>query len=127
MSSLRARSARGAALCHGMAVFLRWMTLAAGLLILTGGILFLARQGHTLTHYQHFAGEPASLRAVSLVAPEAMHGQPLALIQAGVLLLVLTPVVRVAFAVVSYALEWDWLYVGIAGVVLAILCFGLVG
>jgi uncharacterized membrane protein len=43
----------------------------------------------------------------------------------GVLLLIATPIARVVFAVVSFAMERDWLYVAISAVVLAILAFGL--
>lgn len=49
------------------------------------------------------------------------HGQPVAIIALGLLLLLATPVARVAVSIVAFALERDWLYVAITTVVLIIL------
>jgi uncharacterized membrane protein len=49
------------------------------------------------------------------------------IIQLGLLLLIATPVARVAFSVVAFALERDRLYVGITLIVLAVLAFSLAG
>jgi uncharacterized membrane protein len=49
------------------------------------------------------------------------------IIQLGVLLLVATPIVRVAFSIVGFALEGDRLYVVITSLVLAILLCSLIG
>ncbi|MFN8620421.1 MAG: DUF1634 domain-containing protein [Chloroflexota bacterium] len=58
-----------------------------------------------------FSGLPDRLRAL----------QPLAITQLGLLVLVATPVVRVGFSVVGFALERDRLYVAITLAVLAVL------
>ena len=47
--------------------------------------------------------------------------QPLAITQLGLLVLIATPVVRVAFSVVGFALERDRLYVAITLAVLSVL------
>jgi len=47
------------------------------------------------------------------------------IIQLGLLLLIATPVARVAFSVVAFAAERDWLYVAITLIVLAILIYSL--
>jgi uncharacterized membrane protein len=59
-----------------------------------------------------------SLRAVmhELVPPE-----PEAVMDSGVLLLVATPVLTIGASVVAFALEADWLYVVISGLVFALL------
>jgi uncharacterized membrane protein len=44
----------------------------------------------------------------------------------GLLLLIATPVARVAFAVVAFALERDKLYVAVSLAVLAVLLFGFI-
>ena len=49
------------------------------------------------------------------------HGR--GLIQLGVLLMIATPVIRVVFAVVAFALEKDWIYTGVSCFVLAILTY----
>jgi uncharacterized membrane protein len=47
--------------------------------------------------------------------------------QLGVLLLVLTPVARVAFTLITVLIRRDWMYGAIAAIVLAVLSLGLVG
>jgi uncharacterized membrane protein len=51
--------------------------------------------------------------------------QPLAVVQLGLLVLIATPVVRVAVSVIGFALERDRLYVAITLAVLAILLASL--
>ena len=55
----------------------------------------------------------------------SFHGRNI--IQLGLLLLIATPVARVAFSVVAFALERDRLYVVITLIVLAVLLFSLAG
>ena len=52
---------------------------------------------------------------------QALRGNDDCLIQAGVLLLLLNPLVRVALAAAGYAASRDRLYAGIAALVLAVL------
>jgi len=56
----------------------------------------------------------------------ALAGKPYAIIGVGMLLLIATPVVRVALSVVFFLVERDWLYMGITVVVLAVLLLSLV-
>jgi uncharacterized membrane protein len=51
--------------------------------------------------------------------------RPAALVQVGLLVLLLTPVARVVASVVEFLLERDWLYVAITGAVLAVLLWSL--
>ena len=62
----------------------------------------------------------------SVVAREAVAGKPYAIIGFGMLLLIATPVVRVALSVVFFLVQRDWLYVGITVFVLAVLLLSLV-
>lgn len=55
----------------------------------------------------------------------AMAGKPYAIIGLGMLLLILTPIVRVALSVFFFLAQRDWLYVGITLFVLAVLTFSL--
>ena len=48
---------------------------------------------------------------------------PATIIQFGVMLLIATPVARVAFALVAFAIERDRLYVAVSLIVLAVLLF----
>ena len=49
------------------------------------------------------------------------------MMQLGLVLLIATPVARVAFSVVAYALQRDRAYVAITLIVLAVLLFSLLG
>jgi uncharacterized membrane protein len=110
-----------------MATVLRALTGLSGLVILSGGALWLRSNGSAPAVFHPFYGEPASLRSVLLISMSASHGDPLALIQLGILLLIATPVLRVFFVGIEYVLERDWLYVTIAGIVLAVLAVSLAG
>jgi uncharacterized membrane protein len=57
--------------------------------------------------------------------PRLREGQPLAITQLGLIVLILTPVVRVAVSAVGFALERDRLYVLITLAVLTILLLSL--
>jgi uncharacterized membrane protein len=50
-------------------------------------------------------------------------GDPATIIQLGVLLLIATPVARVGFALVAFAIERDKLYIAVSLTVLAVLLF----
>ena len=99
----------------------------SGATVGVGGIIHLIRHGSEPPHYGTFAGEPANLRTLSGVVAYAlsMHGR--GIIQLGLLFLIATPVARVAFSAVAFALERDWLYVGVTSLVLAVLLFSLAG
>ncbi len=49
----------------------------------------------------------------------------LAIVQAGIILLIATPVVRVGICVLGFALERDWTYVVISAMVLSLLLFAI--
>ncbi len=102
------------------------VSLAAGLVLL-GGVVFLVKHGLTPTHYRAFAGEPSDLREWKGIVRSALNFHGRGIIQFGILCLIATPVARVAFASVAFALERDWLYVGVASAVLAVLLYSLLG
>jgi uncharacterized membrane protein len=110
-----------------MTTLLRWITVAAGMVILTGGVLLLLRHAGAPTAFHTFMGEQASLRSVPQIVTGAFHGHALAIVQFGILLLITTPVLRVLFVGIGYVLERDWLYVAVAGIVLAVLGSSLLG
>jgi uncharacterized membrane protein len=74
-----------------------------------------------------FVGEPADLRNVSGIVRDALALRGRGLIQLGLLLLIATPVARVAFSVVAFAMQRDRLYVVVALIVLAVLMYSLTG
>ena len=102
------------------------VSLAAAVVTL-GGIIFLVRHGRAMPQYARFVGEPFELRTVSGIIRGTASFQGRNVIQLGLLLLIATPVARVAFSVVAFALERDRLYVVITLIVLAVLLFSLAG
>jgi uncharacterized membrane protein len=96
-------------------------------LAVAGGIIYLIRHGSEPPRYGTFAGEPSELRTVSGILTYAlpMHGR--GIIQLGLLFLIATPVARVAFSAVAFALERDWLYTAVTLLVPAVLLFSLAG
>ena len=110
-----------------LAMVLRVGVLLAASLVLLGGVLYVISQGGTHPHYGQFSGEPGDLRSPSGVLAKAASLQPLGLIQLGVLLLIATPVLRVAFSLLAFARERDRTYVVLTAVVLAILLLSLLG
>ena len=96
-------------------------------MVFAGGVWYLARYGWTQPDYRRFRGEPAHLRSVAAILRTAFQGRPRSLIQLGLVLLIATPVARVAFSVFAFAVQRDRLYVAITLVVLAVLLGSLLG
>ncbi len=97
----------------------------AATIVLIGGTIYLARHGLTVPRYDVFAGEPAELCTLQGIVKGALTLQGRGLIQLGLLLLIATPVVRVAVSVVAFAAQRDRLYVVITLAVLMVLLYSL--
>jgi uncharacterized membrane protein len=106
---------------------LRFGVLVAAVVVLLGGAVYLVRHGREQPHYGVFLGEPTDLRRVAGIARDAGALSGRGLIQLGLLLLIATPVARVAFSAVAFALQRDRTYVAITLVVLALLLLSLTG
>ncbi len=104
---------------------LRAGVLLAAFVVLVGGGLYLRQQAHATPDYHQFHGVAPSLKSISGVVSGTAHLDPASVIQLGLLLLIATPVARVAFCVCAFVLERDWLYVGLTLVVLGVLLYSL--
>ncbi len=102
------------------------VTIAAAVVAI-GGILYLVRHGFEPPHYSVFRGEPSDLRSVSGILTSLWPPHGRSIIQLGLLLLIATPVARVAFAAAAFALQRDRAYVVITLIVLGILLYSLAG
>jgi uncharacterized membrane protein len=98
---------------------------AAGSVVLAGGVIYLMRHGHEAPAYHIFRGEPADLRTIGGILTDSLHLHGRGIIQLGLLMLIATPIARVGFAVYGFARQRDWMYVGIAALVLSLLLYGL--
>jgi uncharacterized membrane protein len=90
-----------------------------------GLVLYLLHFSHATPNYEVFHAVNGKLIQPGLLILAALHGNPSAVIQLGILLLIATPVARVAFLVGAFALERDRMYVAVSGAVLAILLYSL--
>jgi len=106
---------------------LRACVIVTSLVVITGAAIYLPGSLATEVSYAKFHGEPAMFRSVAGILRDAATGDGHAIVEAGLLLLVLTPILRVAFSVFAFAHEKDYLYVGLTLIVLGLLVFSLVG
>ncbi len=104
---------------------LRTGVMLAASVVVFGALIYLARHGHEVPNYSVFRGEPANLTSMSAIVHGALGMSGSAIIQLGLLLLIATPVARVLFSAIAFALERDYLYVFITLIVLAILLYSL--
>jgi len=100
---------------------------SAAVVVLFGGIVYLVRHGLQPPQFHVFKGEPSDLRTLPGIVKDALAFRGRGLIQLGLLLLIATPLARVAFSVAAFALEGDRLYVVVALIVLAVLVYSLAG
>jgi uncharacterized membrane protein len=100
-------------------------TLLAAFVIACGGIAYLAQHGGETPHHANFQGEPKELRQVTGIMREAASGNARGILMLGLLLLVATPVARVAGALITFAIHRDYVYVIVSMLVLAGLLYGM--
>jgi uncharacterized membrane protein len=94
--------------------------------VFAGGILYLIQSPSGRIDYRIFSSAGPHLTSFAGILHSAAHFESLGLIQFGLLLLIATPVARVAMAVVGFALERDRLYTIVSLIVLVILAFSLI-
>jgi len=99
----------------------------SALVVLAGAAVYLARHGTAKPDYHAFHGEPPELRSVSGVIRNAFSGRGRDIIQLGLLLLIATPVARVAFSIWGFVEERDHMYTVFTVIVLTILLYSLLG
>lgn len=104
-----------------MGLLLRLGVLLAATVVIAGGAMYLGDHHGTQVSYKKFVGHPISVRH-----PAEMTGPTsLAVLDVGILLLVAVPIARVAFAVVAFLVERDWLYTAVSVLILAVLVWGM--
>ncbi|HEY4304814.1 MAG TPA: DUF1634 domain-containing protein [Gemmatimonadaceae bacterium] len=98
----------------------------AAAVVIVGGLLLLMHQGGDVPSYATFRGEPESIRTLYGIVHGLMAVDARSIIQFGLLLLIATPILRVAFTWIAFLLQRDWVYVGITTIVLVLLLYGLI-
>ncbi len=129
-----AGSTRGVPARHPMEIWisyvLRFGVLLAGAVILLGLTLFVAQEplpGQPATP-SNLAGRNAEGVTISpsAIANGVRAGDPIAIIEIGVLMLIFTPIVRVAMTVVLFTAQQDHAFVLFSAIVLSILAAALI-
>jgi uncharacterized membrane protein len=106
---------------------LRTGVMLSAAIVLVGASIYLFRHAHEAANYRIFRGEPSDYRTIPGVIRSVLKGRGRGMIQLGLLMLISTPIARVAFSIVGFALERDRMYVSFTLVVLLILLYSLLG
>ena len=94
-------------------------------LVLAGGVWYISRHGGETPQYSQFRPLEINRPDLRMIGREILAGQARSLIQAGLLVLIATPLARVLFSLVAFARQGDWLYVGFTAVVSSVLLYSL--
>lgn len=104
---------------------LRAGVILSAAVVTIGAVVYLLHHGHSPADYRVFHGEPGELRTLHGIISEAAALTGRGLIQFGLLLLIATPIARVAFSIFGFAAEKDRMYVVFTTIVLLILLYSL--
>jgi uncharacterized membrane protein len=108
-------------------LLLRTGVLLSAAVVVSGGIVYLATHAHAATDYRTFRGALSPLRSIAGIVHGVAQLSGAAIIQAGLLLLIATPIARVVFSATAFLRERDYLYVALTLTVLAVLMYSLLG
>jgi uncharacterized membrane protein len=104
---------------------LQFGVLLAATVTLIGGLLYLMHHGAEPAAFSSFRGTAGGLTSLTGIAHGVAAGQRAAFVQAGLVLLILTPMARVALTLGAFLIQRDRLYVVLTTIVLAVLVYGL--
>lgn len=115
--------------CLGLwlSTLLKYGVILASLTVLIGGVLYLIRHGMEPVNYQLFQGEPAMYRSPQGVIDAVLSGHRRGIIQLGLLILIATPVIRVAISLFFFIRQGDRVYGVITALVLSGLLYSFLG
>lgn len=95
------------------------------LIVLIGGTLYLIQNGNELIHYSAFQEEPPHVHTMAGILHSALTFSAVGIIEFGLLVLVLTQVIRVAMTVWLFAQEHDAVFTWISLSILAVLIYSI--
>jgi uncharacterized membrane protein len=108
-----------------VARMLRFGVTISAIVVLAGGLLYLRSPWARVPDYSQFTPGYASLQTLRGIFQGAIHLSAKSIIQAGLVLLIATPVARVVFCIVGFARQRRRLYVFVSFLVLLILIYSL--
>jgi uncharacterized membrane protein len=95
----------------------------AAVVVFVGWVLYLLQAHGVTTDYRHFHGIPSPAARIAPVLDGVRHLDSRSVIRRGILLLIATPIMRVAFCVFSFAAQKDKIYVVVSVIVLTVLLY----
>ena len=101
--------------------------LIAAVVVSAGGVALIAQHGGEKADFSIFRGATSPLRDIAAILRGVRHVDSRAIVQLGLVLLIATPVARVALTLVAFLIRRDRLYVLVTFLVLGLLLFGLFG
>lgn len=104
---------------------LRWGVMLAAAVTAFGGVILLWQDGATIPTLGRFVGEPGTHTELPAIVRAASGGDGAAIVQFGVLLLIATPIARVAFTLIAFLRQRDHFYTLVTAIVLGILAYSL--
>ncbi len=94
-------------------------------IVLFGGIIYLIHNNGVIADYKVFKPELSKFSSIASIFSGVLSFQGDAVVQFGILMLIFTPIARIFFAIFSFLLERDYLYVLIGLIILAIITISL--
>jgi len=100
-----------------------WIALGVAAL---GGLIYLYRHEREIVHYGSFVERDINIFVlIHDMLQDVSKGKGESIILLGIILLFLTPILRIIFSLIAFLFEKDYLYVGITLVVIGIICFSV--
>ncbi len=107
---------------------LRYGVITSSLIVLTGGLIYLQQSGGlALPAYSQFIGTKAGFTSIGQIITGLGTLNARGIIQFGVVVLIATPILRIAFSLVGFVIEKDRLYILITLIVLSVMMFSIFG
>jgi uncharacterized membrane protein len=107
---------------------LRYGVIISSVIVLIGGVLYLSQSGQLpLPAYHTFIGTKGGFTSFREILAGLKSGQARGIIQFGVMVLIATPILRIAFSLLGFVLEKDKMYILITAVVLAVMMVSIFG
>jgi uncharacterized membrane protein len=100
---------------------LRCGVIISSVIVTAGGIIYLYRHGAEPPRFSQFRGEPDKMKRLGPMWQSILGGEGRPLIMLGLCVLIATPIARIAFSIIGYLLEKDYLYLVITLSVLAVI------
>lgn len=100
-----------------------WIALGVAAL---GGLIYLFRHEQEMVHYGNFVEQDINIFVlIREMLQDVSKGKGESVILLGIILLFLTPILRIIFSLIAFLVEKDYLYVGITLIVIGIICFSV--